>query len=203
MSLGASRRNAVAPRLERRVGQHLELGREAGRRTCADSARWLVSEQLWPKRDSDFELSGPGARRRAFLALRLPLYARLGFGLHDCASFLLRRWPETSSGRPRSAQEPAGQATAALSHRRAPAGRSTNKSAVQAATAAPRDLAGAACVCPTFELRRGRRRDARPGPVKMYRVPPARAWWPAVGPRLDRGVRRRWCVTRTQFHRCT
>ena len=56
MSLGASRRNAVAPRLERRVGQHLELGRETGQRTCTDSARWLVSEQLWPKRDSDFEL---------------------------------------------------------------------------------------------------------------------------------------------------
>ena len=41
----------------------------------------------------------------------------------------------------------------------------------------------------TFELRRDRRRDARPGSVKMYRVPPARAWWLAVGPRLERGVR--------------
>ena len=42
----------------------------------------------------------------------------------------------------------------------------------------------------TFELRRDRRQGARPGPVKMYRVPPARAWWLAVGPRLERGVRR-------------
>ena len=36
----------------------------------------------------------------------------------------------------------------------------------------------------TFELRRDQREDARPGPAKMYRVPPDRAWWPAVGPRL-------------------
>ena len=27
----------------------------------------------------------------------------------------------------------------------------------------------------------------------MYRVPPDRAWWLAVGPRLERGVRRQ-CV---------
>ena len=43
----------------------------------------------------------------------------------------------------------------------------------------------------TFELRRDRRKDARPGLAKMYRVPPGRAWWLAVGPRLERGVRRR------------
>jgi hypothetical protein len=42
----------------------------------------------------------------------------------------------------------------------------------------------------TFELSGRRRQDARPGPVKMYRVPPARAWWPAVGAPLERGVRR-------------
>jgi len=41
----------------------------------------------------------------------------------------------------------------------------------------------------TFELRGRRRQDARPGPVKMYSVPPARAWWPAVGAPLERGVR--------------
>ena len=45
--------------------------------------------------------------------------------------------------------------------------------------------------CLTFEVRRDRRWDARPGPQKMYRVPPDRAWWSAVGPRLDRGVRPR------------
>ncbi len=41
----------------------------------------------------------------------------------------------------------------------------------------------------TFELSGRRRQDARPGPVKMYSVPPARAWWPAVGAPLERGVR--------------
>lgn len=41
----------------------------------------------------------------------------------------------------------------------------------------------------TFELRSHRRQDARPGPVKMYSVPPPRAWWPAVGGPLERGVR--------------
>ena len=50
-------------------------------------------------------------------------------------------------------------------------------------------------------MRRDRRQDARPGPVKMYRVPPARAWWPAVGPRLDRRVRRhlRCCASLIAF----
>ena len=41
----------------------------------------------------------------------------------------------------------------------------------------------------TFELSGRRRQDARPGLAKMYRVPPARAWWPAVGAPLERGVR--------------
>ena len=41
----------------------------------------------------------------------------------------------------------------------------------------------------TFELSGRQRQDARPGLVKMYRVPPARAWWPAVGAQLERGVR--------------
>ncbi|CAD5373033.1 hypothetical protein RA210_U280008 [Rubrivivax sp. A210] len=44
----------------------------------------------------------------------------------------------------------------------------------------------------TFELSGRQRQDARPGPVKMYRVPPARAWWPAVGAPLERGVRPRF-----------
>ena len=43
---------------------------------------------------------------------------------------------------------------------------------------------------PTFELSGRRRQDARPGLAKMYRVPPDRAWWPAVGAPLERGVRR-------------
>jgi hypothetical protein len=43
--------------------------------------------------------------------------------------------------------------------------------------------------CLTFELSGRRRQDARPGLAKMYRVPPDRAWWPAVGAPLERGVR--------------
>ena len=49
----------------------------------------------------------------------------------------------------------------------------------------------AASDCLTFELSGRRRQDARPGPVKMYRVPPDRAWWPAVGAPVERGVRHR------------
>jgi hypothetical protein len=43
----------------------------------------------------------------------------------------------------------------------------------------------------TFELSGRQRQDARPGPKKVYRVPPARAWRPAVGAPLERGVRPR------------
>jgi hypothetical protein len=42
----------------------------------------------------------------------------------------------------------------------------------------------------TFELSGRQRQNARPGLAKMYRVPPDRAWWPAVGAPLERGVRR-------------
>ena len=41
----------------------------------------------------------------------------------------------------------------------------------------------------TFELSGLQRQDARPGLVKMYTVPPDRAWWPAVVAPLERGVR--------------
>ena len=44
----------------------------------------------------------------------------------------------------------------------------------------------------TCELSRHRRWDARPRRQKMYTVPVAGAWWPAVGARLERGVRLRW-----------
>jgi len=44
--------------------------------------------------------------------------------------------------------------------------------------------------CLTFELRRDRRRDARPGGW-MISEAGRRAWWLAVGPRLERGVRQR------------
>ena len=49
--------------------------------------------------------------------------------------------------------------------------------------------AEAASDCLTFELSGRRRQDARPGLAKMYRVPPDRAWWPAVGAPLERRVR--------------
>ena len=38
----------------------------------------------------------------------------------------------------------------------------------------------------TFELSGRRRQHARPELAKMYRVPPDRAWWPAVGGPLER-----------------
>ncbi len=41
----------------------------------------------------------------------------------------------------------------------------------------------------TFELRRTQRWDARARTGRMYRVPQAGPWWPAVGARLERGVR--------------
>ena len=41
----------------------------------------------------------------------------------------------------------------------------------------------------TFELSGRQRQATRPGPVKMYSVRPGRAWWPAVGAPLERGVR--------------
>ena len=40
------------------------------------------------------------------------------------------------------------------------------------------------------ELTGRRRQDARPEPATMHRVPPARAWWPAVGAPVERRVRR-------------
>ena len=43
---------------------------------------------------------------------------------------------------------------------------------------------------PNVELSGPRRKDARPGLAKMYRVPLVRAWWPAVGAPLERRVRR-------------
>src|SRR5687768_6108904 len=52
----------------------------------------------------------------------------------------------------------------------------------------------------TFEVRVDRRQEAKPGPVKMYPVPPARAWWPAVGPHLDRRVRPHWCQPDRLLH---
>jgi hypothetical protein len=41
----------------------------------------------------------------------------------------------------------------------------------------------------TFEVSWRQRQDAKPKPQKMYTVPVAWAWWPAVGAQLDRGVR--------------
>ena len=43
----------------------------------------------------------------------------------------------------------------------------------------------------TLEVTGRRRQDASARTVKMYRVPPAGRWWPAVGAPVDRGVRQR------------
>ena len=51
----------------------------------------------------------------------------------------------------------------------------------------------------TFELSWHRRWDARPGLAKMYRVPPDRAWWPAVGAPLERGVMPHSCEVRKKL----
>ena len=51
--------------------------------------------------------------------------------------------------------------------------------------------------CLTFELSGRRRQDARSGLAKMYRVPPDRAWWPAVGAPLERGVRQHFSLQPT------
>ena len=44
----------------------------------------------------------------------------------------------------------------------------------------------------TFELSGRQRQDARARTEKMYRVPQAGPWWPAVGAPLERGVRPQW-----------
>jgi hypothetical protein len=44
------------------------------------------------------------------------------------------------------------------------------------------------CLRRTLELSGRRRQDAMPWLAKMFRVPPDRAWWPAVGAPLERGV---------------
>ena len=44
---------------------------------------------------------------------------------------------------------------------------------------------------PNVELTGRQREDARPEPQTMYRVPAARAWWPAVGAPVERPVRPR------------
>lgn len=41
----------------------------------------------------------------------------------------------------------------------------------------------------TFELRRAQRQDGKGRTETMYTVPQAGPCWPAVGPRLERGVR--------------
>ena len=55
------------------------------------------------------------------------------------------------------------------------------------------------------ELTGRRRQDARPESAKMYRVPPTRAWWPAVAAPVERRVRLlHWQIEATSFpYRCT
>ena len=58
-----------------------------------------------------------------------------------------------------------------------------------------------AFLLPNVELSGRQRQDARPGLAKMYRVPPDRAWWPAVGAPLERRVRHAFETARTQMLR--
>ena len=52
------------------------------------------------------------------------------------------------------------------------------------------ELAKRLFVCAlTFELSGRQRQDASARAAKMYSVPPAGRWWPAVGAPLERGVR--------------
>ena len=55
------------------------------------------------------------------------------------------------------------------------------------------DLIGGLCGL-TFELSRHQRWDARARLAKMYRVPSSGPAWPAVGARLERGVRLHCCA---------
>ena len=66
---------------------------------------------------------------------------------------------------------------------------SSRRSRLVAACSRPRGRTILTLCCLTFELSGRRRQDARPGLVKMYRVPPAGRWWPAVGAPLERRVR--------------
>ena len=51
----------------------------------------------------------------------------------------------------------------------------------------------------TFEVRRDRRQSARPG-GRMISLTWSRAWWFAVGPRLDRGVRPQMWANHEAWH---
>ena len=74
----------------------------------------------------------------------------------------------------------------AAHHRACAALTNTMSSAVLRRGRCFRGLGGHGALCAlTFELSGRRRRDARPGPAKMYRVPPDRAWWPAGGAPLE------------------
>ena len=51
------------------------------------------------------------------------------------------------------------------------------------------EVHGVCLCCLTFELSGRQRQDARARAEKMYTVPQAGPWWPAVGAPLERGVR--------------
>ena len=64
----------------------------------------------------------------------------------------------------------------------------------------PADAAFLGCL--TFELRGRQRQAARPWAVKMYGVPPARAWRPAAGARLARTLGIREMQSRWASRKC-
>jgi hypothetical protein len=90
-----------------------------------------------------------------------------------------RCWPEAPAHRPAGQERPAGVKPGSAGTLPLP-----NKVANRAF-----ERGNAATGRLTFELSGRRRQDASARTVKMYRVPPAGRWWPAVGAPLERGVR--------------
>ena len=160
----AGKRSRGTPRLRQVLGFRWRSAR------CSNESWAGAAFCVPPRRDCGGEpLRRQGRRRRMF-------------GLAGFKPALIKTRASVAS---------ASQLRAAAAHRRACAAlTNTMHSAVCAVDAAPTDFADTALWCAlTFELSGRRRQDARPGLAKMYRVPPDRAWWPAVGAPLERGVR--------------
>ena len=91
-------------------------------------------------------------------------------------------------------QQQSGARAGAAHHRACAVLTNTMSPAVSRRGRCFRGVGGYGALCAlTFELSGRRRQDAKPGLAKMYRVPPDRAWWPAVGAPLERGVRQHCC----------
>ena len=169
---------AVGARLERGVRLH-----------CCAPKDWPAHQQ----RAMVLEAEATSARDAATHAVPLPLTA-----LSEATAALGGSGPKEGGSRCR---EPAGRAwLGGLDEAVGPQACAARCAARLLLAALPRcgcsahgdsrtscwSTARLALCCLTFELSGRQRQDARPGLAKMYRVPPDRAWWPAVGPRLER-----------------